>query len=224
MKDQFVLNYPGEEFDKDCQRGERLLAEVFRMYVSGKYEWLPWSLYLSINMEIEFLRHRAAKAGLTTIVGLNMQDTPPHLEDNELRPNPCAIKVLLTNLRNAFAMCGCMHLKNLKALGKRFMNTYEIKYGEHKGRPLTLIEAIEVHRNTWEAICTLINEEGWEPDQDVFEFSRVRSDVDNMVAIKRLTIPKGNGQSKSFRLSLFWPRFRRALLASRPGPDLVFVP
>ena len=159
-------NYPGELLDSNSAPGQRYWALVYHsLKPSNRLAWSPWNQFISEKKHMEHMEKQGRRqySSMELLTQMCWEDVP-QIDEASLSAGPWRINKILQIRSNAFALCGGCRLASHKTYGLRNM-------------PPNLTELISADRLLMETICQLVNEENWNLDDALHEYSNVRHDM-----------------------------------------------
>ena len=200
MRDTFILNYPGVLLDQDTMPSIRLLSIVHHSLKPGqRIRWIPWQLRPRNNTR------KPWKPRLPSPCGRR----PSSSRRPEMAVQQGAVTAAWLNrvqkpFRNAWALCGAAHLRNLKAFDKKVAELCLQHFEQDPGlRSPNMQELLAADRKIWNLISELYSQ-NWSLDDALYELTSVRGDLSSLLQPRpRVQKPpqapnpfKGNGKGK----------------------------
>lgn len=152
MKKRFLDWYPGEVLDRSTMPGPQFLEKVLHQNKEDHpLRWLPWDHILSVEQEEDIVRHKNRSRTPSSDIAVRMPirwEAQLKLPDGGISGAPYFVTRMQTVRRNAYAMCGYVHLQRWKAIDAQFQVYYTKQYSSNL-RPPNLEEAIETDPQVW---------------------------------------------------------------------------
>ena len=166
LKSQFLRHYPSEILNHETMPSTRLLSLVQRQLQKG-WRWVPWKFRLTAARSEEVSSQRSAKLPRleTTSLHALLLDEPPSIDISNTGMGANAIRNLLAVHDIAIAMCGGVHLANLKSYRHKFISLLTQRVDSDSGlRCPSVTEAQSADRQLWMTMGDLMSENHWKMD------------------------------------------------------------
>ena len=126
------------------------------------------------HMEMQGRRPRSSMELLTQMCWEDV----PQIDEASLSAGNWRINQILQIRSNAFALCGGCRLASHKTYDSKLLACETQQHASDSGlRPANLTELMSADRLLMETICQLVNEENWNLDDALHEYSNVRHDM-----------------------------------------------
>ena len=222
MVDKFKANYPGELLDRDSMPSIRLLSLVHHSLKPGeKIRWIPWQFRLSARQYQEHMEAKTAKPLRTEaqIIASAFFDETPEVPVEHMRLAAAWLDRIQTVFRNAWALCGAAHLRNLKALDKKVKELCLHQPDAQLGlRTPTTAELISADRKIWASLSELVAQ-SWSLDDALHEITSIRNDLSSLLQLRPKMQPD-KGQPKGQGKNADSPNKRKSPNTPPPPPKV----
>ena len=181
LKDQFLINYPGELLTPSTTPSLAFLAFVKEAVETRTLNWVPWKRRSSEHDEIEATENRRPRNDKQLIrsiladgdVGL---DELPEARVDTSKPVEVALvksQCLLVS-GNALAINGACHLLVMKRFHSKFLDLAVARPRDPHLRPPTIHEVIDAEQAAWQNVADLMSEGKWSLNDSLSEVAYCR--------------------------------------------------